>query len=1008
MIQQLVIVPDAARVDALLEREAMAREIVDANEVVQWSEFVDALYERPYRPVPTGVGLLFLRACAEKHLVGAFGLAILNPKQLSRVDAQIEAFLQQGVTAQQLKSLSEHLELKAHSKQLLALALAWEQYASLLAKHAYVDSRWLPFLAAGAVESRGLPVRYKGVSSIAFEFFHDVRPIHMSVLDAVAREAHKKQIRFEFIWSQVGSSADLFMTHAIRELEKRWQDLNVELSSNESSPLLQARMVSDTPDAEATHLALRMKRLLRSGVEPSALALVSCSPRKDFSRLKHALGREQIELCLSSTPRLSHTPLALRLLQLLRLADSDFEVDQVAAALESAFPGEARFAPILRLAGCRNLRTGATGASNGYDNRLRALWLRRTSERAEIEVVRARVWQIITDTQLLIAAKDSKEFVAQLERHLGGYILTSLTKTHVESSCDWHRGQLVQALNSAIEELKVCAQVTQTRLSFETWVHLFESILFQTQVGGVNSARHIELLSPGQCLGRNFEFVDVVGLNDGEFSSGAEVPKLFSTAQELAINKVAGRAIFFVAVGDGERVESVEQAKAASVLAILENNFKTTLWRSRVDENGKETWPSALWHDAHRLAVAETSVGSHVALVEHETKSQLLVSLTNSLCPPLATKQLRVDAYANDFWRHLKDEEMVRDAQSISAIEFERHQFFSDERRPPGPFSGSMLPTHFLEEQFEFSSRRPWSAAEFSDWRGCAARGSYRRLLRTQESNDAREEIDARTRGTLWHEAMAKLVPRLSPLKTVERSAATLMEFVEKAVADAAEEIEKHDPTGHPLLWALSKRRAAKILHRFVRGSSLYPIPNALPIEFEIPFGTHQSSSELALVVIPGVFESETPVHFRGRIDRIDVGEHALGVIDYKTKVNAEFDLSVMVSDIQLPLYVLVATQKYPGRQPFAKWIGLRDGVTRGLDRFDWNSVLATDAHSRELAKANGALNLANVVHGAIAELRQGLFGARPISCKHCNLKPICRISERRIEDASGSILGAV
>src|SRR5262249_16905396 len=104
----------------------------------------------------------------------------------------------------------------------------------------------------------------------------------------------------------------------------------------------------------------------------------------------------------------------------------------------------------------------------------------------------------------------------------------------------------------------------------------------------------------------------------------------------------------------------------------------------------------------------------------------------------------------------------------------------------------------------------------------------------------------------------------------------------------------------------------------------------------------------------------------------------------------------VLVTDFQLPLYLL-ALRARGERPPFqAGWLSLRtlEFLPLGTDLTGrLETFLATDAATRA---ATTGPNLASAVHSPLAEPRAGNFPVRPRECGFCPLGSVCRISERR------------
>jgi ATP-dependent helicase/DNAse subunit B len=263
-------------------------------------------------------------------------------------------------------------------------------------------------------------------------------------------------------------------------------------------------------------------------------------------------------------------------------------------------------------------------------------------------------------------------------------------------------------------------------------------------------------------------------------------------------------------------------------------------------------------------------------------------------------------------------------------------------------------------------------------------------VLGLEPPEDGAEELDARGRGQFLHEALEQLVKRLLALGLTGADPATLpADLVPRAVETAAREHARCAPTGHPRLWALAQTRARTTLERLLRSGRLYPFAGLRPAAAEERFGPD--------LELPAALPGERPIYFRGTLDRVDRGESGTGVLDYKSSKRRErARAEVLVTDFQLPLYLL-ALRARGEKPPFqAGWLSLRTLEFLPLDpdrTGPLESFLATDAATRS---STPLPNLATAVHGLLAEPRQGLFPVRPRECGFCALGSVCRISERR------------
>jgi ATP-dependent helicase/DNAse subunit B len=308
-----------------------------------------------------------------------------------------------------------------------------------------------------------------------------------------------------------------------------------------------------------------------------------------------------------------------------------------------------------------------------------------------------------------------------------------------------------------------------------------------------------------------------------------------------------------------------------------------------------------------------------------------------------------------------------------------------------------------LQERLRFDAAHPVAAHELAQWGGCAFKGLGSMVLGLEGGDQAGEELDPRARGSFWHDALAEVVPELRDAGLLGKDDPSVRPRLEAAVEKVAETLGKKNATGHPSLWKLAREWAVTVLHRVLTRPDAVPFPNAKPKYVEVDFGNPRAPPELQEVKLPASREGELDVYFTGRMDRVDTGPGTVGVLDYKTSISRTLKDDFLQREFQMPLYLLAVRALVPDALPNGVWLGVGKGETRPLagvlGKASVKDLLATDELSRARAEQEGAPNLANAVHGLLGRLRAGDFGARPMDCEFCELKPVCRISQRQLTE---------
>lgn len=175
------------------------------------------------------------------------------------------------------------------------------------------------------------------------------------------------------------------------------------------------------------------------------------------------------------------------------------------------------------------------------------------------------------------------------------------------------------------------------------------------------------------------------------------------------------------------------------------------------------------------------------------------------------------------------------------------------------------------------------SPSALEAWAGCPFRYLLAQVLRVGrvQRPETRDRVDPRVRGTLVHdvlEAFLRAHPRPDPEEGwSDAERAMLRQLAE----ERCDEAEAAGLTGRALLWAIDRPRLLRELDSLLDLDEKLRAEHALvPEAFELSFGN--DDDHLPPVTVP--LADGAPVHFRGRIDRVDRGlDGRIHVFDYKT-----------------------------------------------------------------------------------------------------------------------------
>ena len=293
----------------------------------------------------------------------------------------------------------------------------------------------------------------------------------------------------------------------------------------------------------------------------------------------------------------------------------------------------------------------------------------------------------------------------------------------------------------------------------------------------------------------------------------------------------------------------------------------------------------------------------------------------------------------------------------------------------------------------------PVSATSLEAWAACPFRYFLGHILRLSalESPEDAATISALERGSLMHDILEEFTREVisserlpAPGQPWNQGHRNLLEEITKSHFQDA---EQRGVTGRPLLWDLARQEILDDLETFLEeDANLRTRHGTIALMAEADFGAGGDA--------PVVQEPETGLHFRGRIDRIDLadgGKSAL-VIDYKTGSPRPYSgLDEDVIDrgkrLQLGVYSLAARQLFPeaAQVKAAYWFTR----TAARPRFAPSSHLDIDDSESGDRFRHG---IASIIEGIVS----GLFPARPgpwvsfpdrpghENCRYCDFNSLC------------------
>lgn len=1051
-VKRLVVVPDSDRVEQWLLDASRRADFVDLRGVATFSQLVDrcepALFAKRNAADPTLVRFLFGHH-ARTH-AAAFGGLATTPEFAAQVHELVAELRTNAAEPWHLAQAAAKVEggLAARAK---ALSELWRVVDAALDAKGLVDRGEWTRLARQRLEAHGLPKSLRGYEVIEVRELHNVSPARLAFLEQFAKACEHAGVTFRWSWPAAGeSNVDAFIIEAVRHAEATWAQLDLQLErevteaplawvgrelfapepQRKAAPELTA-FVAPTARDEAREIARRVRRSVTHGVPAESIAVVFRDLAGDTELLVEALA----ELGVPARARLG-VPLPLSVvgrlaLSVLELADDGFPADAVAGVLESRLVGalheeaaEPRRA--FREAGIRDDALGGVEGEGAYTARLSALAKRSGESARSVELLAEGVARLLALSrelkdgapalELLDAWWDALSKLGLLDgaraselSHGDGLLHRELVRAEArDQAAAGALAGLLSGLKSALRESGLGTQA-MTRRAFARWVRGVAAEVNLVARGPRGGA--VWLLEARELAGRRFAQVFVGGLLDGRFPGRPTPQALLSDDERGLLNRELGRTLFRTSVGEGDVRLPVRLAEDRLLFHFaLSAGAAVTLSRARFDDAGRETLASPFLEAVARVVEGFEEVPVRRAPVasldEVQTEQELRVRASLEALSPTVTRQTVVDPRGPALADALGEEPWFQAARASGAAETERLRFFSDETQDAGAFSGRLSGEvlALMEQRLAFDAQHPLSAHELQNWAQCAFRGLSMMVLGLEAPERAGEELDGRARGSFWHDALAEVVPVLNRAGLLGRASPDVKAYVEKAVKTAAARTAQRSAVGHPALWSLAQDWAVRIITRVVTSDTATPFGLARPEFVEVDFGTPKAPEALREVKVAAGGGDERDVFLRGRMDRVDTTPGTIGVVDYKSSVSKTITRDFLVREFQMAFYLLAAQQLDSQAAVTGLWLGLsRNESRKVIDNKLVDSareLLAMDELTRHRLADAGKPNLANAVHEVLSGLRRGDFGARSRpECGECELKPVCRISQRKLLD---------
>lgn len=798
---------------------------------------------------------------------------------------------------------------------------------------------------------------------------------------------------------------------------------------------------------EAEAIGKEIRKLLDAGVKPNRIGVLFNNLAVYSEMIEDVFGRFKIPLYFRRGKPLLSSNVVKTTLSIFELLDNNFERDTFLKIMRSNYidfwsgneplAGEKMESYILRAgiiddrgSGWINKlarlveRIDKTGSSGGETASVKAV-----EEREEVERLKDRVEGMKREIEAFKKKNTIIGFIGILRR-----LMRSLSIHHKIMCCE--NEEILKRDIAAIKKLKdileeMEASVTQLGLAKEIVNYsYFRSLLLKFMeesfiLSGRESVQGVKVLNLYESRGLNFDYVFLGGLMEGSSPGKMWQDPFFKDEEKAQFNHLLGKKVFLL------MEEKWEEEPLLFYLGLSCARKRLYLCFSQIDAKGRTVLPSLYLNEVMRLVKKQDGFSSGTAqglvvpqledcFEKEEIENRLSYTIWRTSFPDDEKKnsgKIKEKVFTASLFNQLITYDQFRhDFQSIfqcAEVERGRELFFLEEdlvsrKNRANRWTG--LITHKeigreLKKLFEEEGGRFWSPSQLELYLSCPFRFFLQRLLRVFPLKVPEEEIEKVEEGNLVHKVLERFfrVRKEEGLLPIDGSEEE-KELIKRTAEEIYQRWEAEEYIGNRDLWEIRKRRLSPLWERFIEEESRYKHEGFLPTYFEFLIGNYlggKGKTDMPEIVVKGFDQKEILVG--GKVDRVDIAQDKVRVIDYKNSSSEQFYRDLLkeenmgVINFQLPVY-LAALREYLTEQKreinlleatfylFRKSKRMKPYVVESSDPFFEN-----DFKQRMKLKEQGRVNLFNQISNIVRGAKSGDYSICPRECNFCEYTHICR-----------------
>ncbi|MDZ7673365.1 MAG: PD-(D/E)XK nuclease family protein [Halanaerobiales bacterium] len=577
-------------------------------------------------------------------------------------------------------------------------------------------------------------------------------------------------------------------------------------------------------------------------------------------------------------------------------------------------------------------------------------------------------------------AKTFKEFSSILLKLLEKFKIT-------ESIVDLDDEDLVvdnlKAYDLLTNKLKEYETVITKRIDYEDFLYYFKKIFRQELINKTkeNHLEHIKVLTPSQARRKNFDYIFIIGLLEGEFPSAAQNNWLVKDKERKILSNMG------------------IDIKTKKDYLILESYlfYKTTL---NANKKLYITYPTL--GDGQQGKIVSSFVQEIYNIFEESTVNRTEVNSYD-----LKTENID-DIYSlEELKRHIIekiDEKRLSDL--ITGFKIEKLRNSNQFNNTLGLLDDPKV----LEEiKNHFNSYYSYSASTLEAYVQCPFKFFIEKLLKLEEIKEPEDRLQPIQIGDLYHRILFKYFKEHFP--------GDWSQELDKYIAGlkkAAEEVFERFGDKKTLskgVWSIYKKEVKNNLQLLIESeysSDFKTVPFELEFGFGIPAEYQDSDHNLSDPISIDLVNEK--IRLKGKIDRIDKrkNNNDLIIYDYKLSNNKRRTKDFFeYNELQIPLYILALKEiKKDKTLMGGAYYSILNLEKKGVWKKEFVDYSPKTNRSKTVMDENTWEeffdNLKEKIEEILSGIRNGNYIIEPKDCEYCDSSSICRYNKAMAGDLDG------